>query len=286
MTARSLGGREVAALLRAAAADGVATCAALGITPRLAIVLASSEESARWYVRTLSAAAARLEIESVVRELSPDATAAEIMGVVAALSADPAVHGIVLQTPVPAGLPVTELASVIGLAKDVDGASALSLGRRMAGLTAFEPATAQAVLELLDYHGVDLDGRRAVVVGRSVVVGKPVALLLLARNATVTVCHSHTRDLASVTRSADVLVVAAGQPGLITAEHVRSGAIVVDVGTNAAADGGLVGDVDAASVAEIAAALSPVPGGVGPVTTARLLLNTVTAAVGAGRHLS
>ncbi len=150
----------------------------------------------------------------------------------------------------------------------------------MAGLPTFAPATAQAVLELLDYHGIELDGRRAVVVGRSLVVGKPVAQLLLARNATVTVCHSHTADLASITRSADVLVVAVGRPRFITAEHVRPGAVVVDVGTNTSADGSLVGDVDDASVASVAGGLSPVPGGVGPVTTARLLLNTATAAAG------
>jgi methylenetetrahydrofolate dehydrogenase (NADP+) / methenyltetrahydrofolate cyclohydrolase len=191
----------------------------------------------------------------------------------------------VLQAPVPAGLALAELASAVAPAKDVDGASPLSLGRLMAALPAFAPATAQAVLELLDYHGVELDGRRVVVVGRSLVVGKPVAQLLLARNATVTVCHSHTTDLSSVTRSADVLVVAVGQPGLITAEHVRPGAVVVDVGTNTAADGSFVGDVDAAPVAAVAAALSPVPGGVGSVTTAQLLLNTVTAAAARLRSL-
>jgi methylenetetrahydrofolate dehydrogenase (NADP+) / methenyltetrahydrofolate cyclohydrolase len=279
VTARSLGGREVAAGLRATAAEAIAGCAAAGIKARLAIVIATREESAAWYVQTLSAAAARLEIDADVRELPPAATATEIAAVLGALSADAAVHGIVLQAPAPPGLALSELASAIDPAKDVDGASPLSLGRLMAGLPTFAPATAAATMELLDYHGVELDGRRAVVVGRSLVVGKPVAQLLLARNATVTVCHSHTRDLASVTRSADVLVVAVGRPRFITTEHVRPGAVVVDVGTNAGADGSLVGDVDAASVANVAGGLSPVPGGVGPVTTARLLLNTVTVAV-------
>jgi methylenetetrahydrofolate dehydrogenase (NADP+) / methenyltetrahydrofolate cyclohydrolase len=278
VTARSLGGREVAARLRATAAEAVASCATAGVKARLAVVVATREESATWYVRTLTAAAARLEIDADVRELPPNATAAEIAAVLGALSADATVHGIVLQAPVPPGLALSELASAIGPAKDVDGASPLSLGRLMAGLPTFAPATAQAAVELLDNHGVELDGRRAVVVGRSLVVGKPVAQLLLARNATVTVCHSHTRDLASVTRSADVLVVAVGRPRFITTEHVRPGGVVVDVGTNAGADGSLVGDVDAA-VATVAGGLSPVPGGVGPVTTARLLLNTVTAAV-------
>jgi len=235
-------------------------------------------------VRTLSAAAARLGVGSDVSELRPDATATEINAVLAALSADPAVHGIMLQAPVPAGLALPELAGAIDVAKDVDGVNPLSLGRLTAGLPAFAPATAQAVMELLNYHGVELDGRRAVVVGRSLVVGKPVAQLLLAKNATVTVCHSHTTDLSSVTRSAAVLVVAVGRPGLITAEHVRPGAEVVDVGTNTAADGSLVGDVEATSVADVAGGLSPVPGGVGPVTTARLLLNVVTAAAELGRN--
>ena len=286
MTAQSLAGREVAARLRADAAEVIGRCATAGIAPRLAIVVATHAESAAWYVRSLSAAAARLGIESDVQELPADAASSQIAGVLAALSADTAVHGIVLQAPVPAGLALAELASVIDPAKDVDGASPLSLGRLMAGLPAFAAATAQAVLDLLDQHGVELDGRRAVVVGRSLVVGKPVAQLLLAENATVTVCHSRTVDLGSVTRSADVLVVAAGRPGLITADHVRPGAVVVDVGTNTASDGSFVGDVDAASVASVAGGLSPVPGGVGPVTTARLLLNTVTSAASSGRSTS
>ena len=162
-------------------------------------------------------------------------------------------------------------------AKDVDGANPVSLGRLMTGLPAFAPATAEAVLALLDLHEVALSGRRAVVVGRSAVVGKPVAQLLLARDATVTVCHSRTVDLAAVTATAEVLVVAAGRAGLVGPDFVAPGAVVVDVGTNATADGGLAGDVDPA-VAEVAGALSPVPGGVGPVTTALLLRHVVSAA--------
>jgi methylenetetrahydrofolate dehydrogenase (NADP+) / methenyltetrahydrofolate cyclohydrolase len=278
VTARSLGGREVAAKLRASAAESVAALAESGVAPRLAIVVATREESAAWYVRSLSGAAARLGIGCDVTELPADTPAAEIALALGALSADPSVHGILLQAPLPAGLRPAEIASAIELAKDVDGASPLSLGRLMAGLPSFAPATAQAVVQLLDFHGIGLAGRRAVVVGRSLVVGKPLAQLLLARDATVTVCHSRTPDLGSVTREAEVLVVAAGRRGLITTGHVRPGAVVVDVGTNTAADGGLAGDVDAAGVAAIAGALSPVPGGVGPVTTAQLLLNTVAAA--------
>jgi methylenetetrahydrofolate dehydrogenase (NADP+)/methenyltetrahydrofolate cyclohydrolase len=278
VTARTLDGKAVAARLRAAASEELAECAAAGTRVRLAIVVATKDESADWYVRSLSAAAARLGIECDVAELPTAAVAAEISAVLGVLSADALVHGIVLQAPLPAGLSLPETASAIDPAKDVDGSSPLSLGRLLAGLPAFAPATAQAALALLDFHDVGVAGRRAVVVGRSVVVGKPVAQLLLARDATVTVCHSRTPDLASVTREADVLVVATGRPGLITAEHVRPGAVVIDVGTNTAADGSLTGDVDAASVGAVAGGLSPVPGGVGPVTTAQLLLNTVSAA--------
>jgi methylenetetrahydrofolate dehydrogenase (NADP+) / methenyltetrahydrofolate cyclohydrolase len=278
VTAALLSGREVAARLRARASEVLAECAAAGITVRLAIVVATADESAAWYVRSLRAATARLGIECEVTELSPSAMATEVSTVLEELSANALVHGIALQTPLPAGLSLAQTASAIDPAKDVDGSSALSLGRLLAGLPAFAPATAQAVLELLDFHGVGVSGRRAVVVGRSVVVGKPVAQLLLARDATVTVCHSRTPELAAVTREADVLVVAAGRPGLITADHVRPGAVVIDVGTNTTDDGSLTGDVDAASVGAVAGGLSPVPGGVGLVTTAQLLLNTVTAA--------
>jgi methylenetetrahydrofolate dehydrogenase (NADP+) / methenyltetrahydrofolate cyclohydrolase len=278
VTARSLTGKEAAVRLRAAASEALAGCAAAGCMVRLAIVIATRDEAAAWYVRSLAAAAARLGISCEVCELSPDAVAGDVAAALTALSADHSVHGVMLQTPLPAGLRLAEIAAAIDPAKDVDGASPLSLGRVLAGLPAFAPATAQAVLELLDCYGVELAGRRAVVVGRSLVVGKPVAQLLLARDATVTMCHSRTPDLAAVTAEADVLVVAAGRPRLITAAHVRPGAVVVDVGTNTAADGSPIGDVEAAGVSAIAGGLSPVPGGVGPVTTAQLLLNTVTAA--------
>ena len=186
--------------------------------------------------------------------------------------------GIILTTPLPGGARLAELAAAIDPAKDVDGANPVSLGRLMTGLPAFAPATAEAVLRLLDHHRVELEGRRAVVVGRSAVVGKPVAHLLLDRNATVTIAHSRTRDLTAITRQADVLVVAAGRAGLIGRDHVTPGAIVIDVGTNATPDGGLAGDVDP-TVADVAA-LSPVPGGVGPVTTAVLLRHVTDAASG------
>jgi methylenetetrahydrofolate dehydrogenase (NADP+) / methenyltetrahydrofolate cyclohydrolase len=278
MTSRPLSGREVAAALRAATAPVVA----LAGTVRLAVVIATDDGSAAWYVRSLVTAAAKVGISCDLTDLGAGATAAQIAATLRALSADAAVHGIILQTPLPAGLRLAELAADIAPAKDVDGANPLSLGRLTAGLPAFAPATAAAVLQLLDFYGVELAGRRAVVVGRSAVVGKPLAQLLLARDATVTVCHSRTTDLAAVTREAEVLVVATGRAGLITARHVRPGAVVVDVGTNPTADGGLAGDVDAGSVAAVAGALSPVPGGIGPVTTAQLVRNTAAAAAATG----
>jgi methylenetetrahydrofolate dehydrogenase (NADP+)/methenyltetrahydrofolate cyclohydrolase len=271
----SLGGRELAADLRARTTESAAALTAAGTPPRLAIVVATADESSAWYVRSIAKAAAAVGI--VCDIVSPAATIEEIGTALRRLGEDDAVHGIILQTPLPTGVDAADLAGAIPPAKDVDGANPASLGRLAAGLPAFPPATAEAVLALLDHHGVALAGRHAVVVGRSTVVGKPAAHLLLDRNATVTICHSRTSDLAAITRQADVLVAAVGRPGLITPEHVTPGTVVIDVGTNPTADGGLVGDVDPA-VAEVATGLTPVPGGVGPVTTALLLQHTVRAA--------
>jgi methylenetetrahydrofolate dehydrogenase (NADP+)/methenyltetrahydrofolate cyclohydrolase len=269
---RSLSGRELAGQIRAATADLAARLTAAGSPPRLAIVAATADESSAWYVRSLTRAADKVGIACQVAELVED-----ISKTLSMLSADPLVHGIILATPLPDGARLAALAEAIDPAKDVDGASPASLGRLMTGERGFAPATAEAVVRLLDYHGVALGGTRVVVVGRSAIVGKPVTHLLLDRDATVTVCHSRTRDLASVTSSAEVLVVAAGRPGLIGVDHVAPGAIVVDVGTNVLESGELTGDV-APEVAAVAGALSPVPGGVGPVTTALLLQHVVEAA--------
>jgi len=277
--ARRLDGTDLAGGLRAQAAEAAGAAAAGGTRVRLAIVTATQDESAAWYVRSLSRAAGRAGIECEIADMGADAAPGRISAELARLSADAAVHGIILQTPVPAGASAAELAEAIDPAKDVDGANPVSLGRLTAGLPAFAPATAEAVVRLLDFHAVELAGRRAVVVGRSAVVGKPAAQLLLARDATVTICHSRTPDLAAVTREAEVLIAAAGRPGLITPAHVRPGAVVVDVGTSTTGDGRLVGDV-AAAVTQVAGAVSPVPGGVGLVTTAQLLLATTAAATG------
>jgi methylenetetrahydrofolate dehydrogenase (NADP+)/methenyltetrahydrofolate cyclohydrolase len=271
---RKLTGRELAQAIRTRTAAEVAA----GPQPRLAVVVATDDEAGLWYVRSIAKAADGVGIAADVVDLGPSARPEQIRETLVRLSGDAGVHGLMLQTPLPPGASAQELAAAIDPRKDVDGANPLSLGRLAAGLPAFAPATAAAVLALLDHHGVALEGRRAVVVGRSTVVGKPLAHLLLDRNATVTVCHSRTRDLASVTSGAEVLVAAAGRAGLIGAEHVAPGAVVIDVGTNPTEDGGLTGDVDFDAVADKAGALTPVPGGVGPVTTALLLRHTARAA--------
>lgn len=278
MTAASLTGRELATTIRAAASARAAELTVAGRQPRLAVVTATDDEASAAYVRSIANAAGK---EGIACDLLRTTTAAGVSATLAQLADDPEVHGVMLQTPLPEGALLADLARAIPAGKDVDGASPESLGRLAAGLPAFGPATAEAVLALLDYYDVELYGRHAVVVGRSVVVGKPVAHLLLDRHATVTISHSRTADLAAITRQADVLVVAAGRAGLIGPGYVSPGATVIDVGTNVTDDGRLAGDVDPA-VAGVAAALSPVPGGVGPVTTALLLRHVVEAAAAAG----
>lgn len=274
---QELSGRELARQVRADLAARAAALAADGRQPRLAVVTANDDGGSAAYVRSIASAAAR---EGIACDVARTTTPAGITATLAQLGDDPEVHGVILQTPLPAGASLAELATAIPAAKDVDGASPESIGRLVAGLPAFAPATAEAVLALLDHYGVKLQGRHAVVVGRSVVVGKPAAHLLLDRHATVTICHSRTTDLPEVTRQADVLVAAVGRAGLIGTGYVTPGTTVIDVGTNAAPGGGLAGDVDPA-VASVAAALTPVPGGVGPVTTALLLSHVVTAAAAA-----
>jgi methylenetetrahydrofolate dehydrogenase (NADP+)/methenyltetrahydrofolate cyclohydrolase len=277
-----LDGKKLSAAIRAQVTAEVAALRNRGTEPALALVIATGEESAAWYVRSLEKAAAKAGIATRLVDLGADASEADISAALADLAASPAVHGIVLQSPLPAGVRRDVLVSAIPLAKDVDGASPLGAGRLMAGLPVFAPATAAAVMELLQAYDVPLSGSRAVVVGRSMVVGLPVAHLLLASNATVTICHSRTRDLAEVTRQADVLVAAIGRPRYLGSEHVKPGATVIDVGTTPDGSGKLTGDVDAESVQAVAGALTPVPGGVGPVTTALLLRNTMLAAARPG----
>jgi methylenetetrahydrofolate dehydrogenase (NADP+)/methenyltetrahydrofolate cyclohydrolase len=269
-------GRAISkAILEAVTAD-VAALRAAGTTPTLAIVVPTGDEATAWYVRSIARTAAKAEI--VVRQVDlHEATADQLTAELDALSADEGVHGIICQTPLPKGITLDQVGQHIAVAKDVDGANPESLGRLAAGLPAFAPATAQAVVEILQREQVPLSGADVVVVGRSNVVGKPAALLLLAENATVTICHSRTRDLAAHTRQADVLVAAVGRARMLGAEHVKPGAAVIDVGINRTEDG-LVGDVDFDAAVRRAGWITPVPGGVGPMTIAMLLRNTVVAA--------
>lgn len=274
-------GRAIAAAIEEQTAAAAARVRAAGTVPALAVLLPTDDPGAAWYVRSIERAAARAGVSGQVHQLAGPAGPAEITGRLAELSADPAVHGIICQTPLPPGSTLATVGQAIDVAKDVDGANPASLGRLAAGLPgAFPPATAAAVLAILHHEDVALRGRRAVVVGRSTVAGKPAALLLLAEDATVTICHSRTRNLAAMCREAEVLVVAAGRASLIGPDHVAPGAVVIDVGTNPAPGGGLAGDVDAAAVTGIADLLTPVPGGVGPVTTALLIQAAVLAAAG------
>jgi methylenetetrahydrofolate dehydrogenase (NADP+) / methenyltetrahydrofolate cyclohydrolase len=272
-------GRTIAATMATATAAAAAVLHGAGITPTLAVLVPTDDPGAAWYVRAIQRAAARTGIACQVHRMSGPPGAEQIAGRLAELSLDPGVHGVICQTPLPAGVDLPAAGTAIPVGKDVDGANPASLGGLAAGLPGvFAPATAAAVLAILRHERVPLIGRRAVVVGRSTVVGKPAALLLLAEHATVTIAHSRTRDLPAVCREADVLVAAAGQPKLIGADHVRPGAVVIDVGTSPTDGGGVAGDVDAAAVTGIASVLTPVPGGVGPVTTAVLMQHTLRAA--------
>ncbi|WP_280338312.1 bifunctional 5,10-methylenetetrahydrofolate dehydrogenase/5,10-methenyltetrahydrofolate cyclohydrolase [Nocardia neocaledoniensis] len=278
MDTASLTGKELAAAINADTKDRAAALGAAGSAPTLALIVANDDPASAWYVNSLRKAAERLGIACERIDLGADVSAETIRAELTARSADPATDAIMLQTPLPAGVDLDDVSSAIAASKDVDGVSPLSLGLLASGLDGFVPATSEAVVELLKHHGIALQGRLVTVVGRSNIVGKPLAQLLLAENATVTVAHSRTADLAAVTTPADIVVAAAGRIGLITGKHVGDGAVVIDVGTNEAADGGIVGDVDASSVDGKAAALSPVPGGVGPVTTALLMRHVVVAA--------
>ncbi|WP_330181146.1 bifunctional 5,10-methylenetetrahydrofolate dehydrogenase/5,10-methenyltetrahydrofolate cyclohydrolase [Nocardia sp. NBC_01503] len=278
MDTTSLIGKELAAAINADTKARAAALAESGAAPRLALVIANDDPASAWYVKSLNRAAERNGITCENVDLGVDATADQIRAKLTELSADPAVDAIMLQTPLPKGVGLDDVSLAIASAKDVDGVSPLSLGLLASGLPGFPPATSEAVVELAKFHGIALEGRLVAVVGRSNVVGKPLAQLLLAENATVTVAHSRTRDLPAVTSAADVVVAAVGRAGLITGDHVREGAVVIDVGTNEDENGNITGDVNAESVTGKAGALSPVPGGVGPVTTALLMRHVVQAA--------
>ena len=280
MTARLLDGKALAAELRQELADQTsAIVARVGAAPRLAIIRFGEAGASDVYVRSVARAAERVGIDPVIVSLPRDAASYAAQGRIEELNHDASVAGIVLTEPLPAGLSKTEVAARIDPAKDVDGASPVNAGWLARGEPHLLPATALAVMTILRRNDIPIAGRRAVVVGRSSVIGRPAALLLLAADATVVVCHSRTRELAAETRRAEILVVGAGQPGLIGGDMVSPGCVVIDCGINSTPDG-LVGDVDFEAVRQVAAAITPVPGGVGPVTSMMVVAQTVQAAEG------
>ncbi|MDP9980923.1 methylenetetrahydrofolate dehydrogenase (NADP+)/methenyltetrahydrofolate cyclohydrolase [Pseudarthrobacter oxydans] len=278
MSTSLLSGKTLAKTIQQKAQDEARGLEADGLHPTLAVVVATDDGSTHWYVRSIERAAERAGISCRIVDLGHDATGEVLAAALKDLSADPSVNGIILQTPLPPGVETDVLVGHIDPEKDIDGANPLSLGRLAVGQPSFAPATARAVIEILDHFDIPLAGRNVVIIGRSAVVGKPLSLLLLERDAAITVCHSKSGPLEKYTKTADVVVVAAGRTGLLKGDHVSSAAVVIDVGTNVLPDGSLVGDVDEASVRGVAAALTPVPGGVGSVTTSLLLLHTTEAA--------
>jgi methylenetetrahydrofolate dehydrogenase (NADP+)/methenyltetrahydrofolate cyclohydrolase len=278
MAATLIDGKAIAQQVRAQVAQDVAAFATeRGMAPGLATVLVGDDPASAVYVANKRRACAEVGIADLHRHLPADATAEQVAALLRELNEDPACSGILLQRPLPDGLDDAALSALIAPDKDVDGLTPISAGRLLQGTPGLRPCTPVGVIELLDRYGVALGGAEAVIVGRSDLVGKPLAHLLLQRNATVTICHSRTRGLPGVCARADVLVAAVGVPRLLGADAVKPGATVIDVGMNRLPDG-LAGDVDFAAVREVAGLLTPVPGGVGPMTIAMLLRNTLTAA--------
>jgi len=278
MPATLIDGKSLAATVRAELKARVAALAERGVRPGLAAILVGADAASRVYVRNKIRACEETGVHSELREFPGGISQSGLLDCIAELNSSAAIHGILVQLPLPKGLDAERILEAIAPAKDVDGFHAMSLGALVQGRAGFVPATPAGVMRMLAYAGVPLAGRHAVVVGRSTIVGKPMALLLLQKDATVTICHSRTAHLASVTRQADILVAAVGKAKMITADMVKPGACVIDVGINRLPDGKLAGDVDFAGVKEVAGALTPVPGGVGPMTVAMMLANAVRAA--------
>jgi methylenetetrahydrofolate dehydrogenase (NADP+) / methenyltetrahydrofolate cyclohydrolase len=278
MTAELIDGTALARRMRADIAQRAAALTAAGRPPGLAVILVGDDPASHVYVRNKVKACADTGVRSVLETHAADLTEAALLQRIAALNADPAVHGILVQMPLPRHIDPHRVIEAIHPGKDVDGYSVLSAGQLMAGLPGFRPCTPYGCMKLLESTGVSAKGRHAVVLGRSNTVGKPMALLLLAAGATVTVCHSGTPDLGHHTRQADILVAAVGRRDLVRADMVKPGAVVIDVGMNRNDAGKLCGDVDFAGVREVAGWITPVPGGVGPMTITMLLVNTVESA--------
>ena len=277
MTARIIDGKSIAKELRESLAPRVAALKEQGITPGLTVIVVGDDPASAIYVRNKERACVKLGMNSQVLRFPAETTQEEILNTVRLLNQDDSVHGILVQLPLPRHIDEQAVLRTIDPDKDVDGFHAMNAGRLMNGEPGFVACTPKGVMRLLEVSGVELDGKNAVVVGRSNIVGKPMALLLLQKNCTVTIAHSHTKDLAAVTRSADILVVAVGRAGFITGDMIKPGAAVMDVGINRV-DGKVVGDVDFESAKEVASCITPVPGGVGAMTIAMLMENTVEAA--------
>ena len=277
MTARIIDGKSIAKELRESLFPRVTALKERGITPGLTVIVVGEDPASAIYVRNKERACVKLGMNSQVLRFPDETTQEEILENVCRLNRDDSVHAILVQLPLPRHIDEQAVLRAIDPDKDVDGFHAMNAGRLMNGEPGFIACTPKGVMRLLEVSGVELDGKNAVVVGRSNIVGKPMALLLLRKNCTVTIAHSHTKDLASVTRNADILVVAVGRPGFITGDMIKPGAAVMDVGINRV-DGKVVGDVDFESAKEVASCITPVPGGVGAMTIAMLMENTVEAA--------
>ena len=278
MTAQIIDGKEIAASVRNGLRSEVDALAEMDVTPGLAVILAGDNQASKTYVRNKQRACAEVGIHSVLAEYPAALSEEDLLRKIAELNSDESIDGILVQLPLPDHIDETKVLDAISPEKDVDGFHPINIGRMMTGQDAFLPCTPHGVMVMLDEIGCEIEGRHAVVVGRSNIVGKPVGQLLLNRNATVTYCHSRTKDLASFTKQADILVVAVGRRNTITADHVKPGAVVIDVGMNRNDEGRLCGDVAFEEVKEIASYITPVPKGVGPMTIAMLLKNTVKSA--------
>lgn len=278
MTAKVIDGVKLAATIREGVAARSAALAAHGVKPGLAVVLVGSDPASQVYVRNKVTACEKAGMHSVLEQYPADMTQEALLARIETLNADPSIHGILVQLPLPKHIDSHRVIEAIAAEKDVDGFHISNAGLLMTGTPLFRPCTPYGVMKMLESEQVVLRGAVAVVVGASNIVGKPMAMLLQTAGATVTICNSKTRDLAWHTRHADIVVVATGKPGMVTGDMIKPGAVVIDVGINRGADGKLCGDVDYASAKEVAGAITPVPGGVGPMTIAMLLVNTLEAA--------
>jgi methylenetetrahydrofolate dehydrogenase (NADP+)/methenyltetrahydrofolate cyclohydrolase len=278
MPAQIIDGAALSAQLRSALKPRVADLTARGRQPGLAVILVGDDPASRIYVRNKAKACADAGIHSELFELPAAVTEALVLERIRTLNADPRIHGILVQLPLPPQVGEEKVLDTVAVEKDVDGFHVQNAGALVVGKPGFAPCTPAGCMAMLDHIGIPIEGKEAVVVGRSNIVGKPMALLLLQRSATVTICTSRTHDLASHTRRADILVVATGKPKLVTGAMIKPGAVVIDVGINRLPGGKLAGDVDFESAREVAGWITPVPGGVGPMTITMLLTNTVLAA--------